>query len=65
MDVITLCFSGKLPTAGNLAFISEGNDTERNEKGFPSQIQGTGQTTVCRQSLIVPKVLFYDGLLIF
>ena len=46
MDVITLCFSEKLPAAGNLAFILEGNDLIWNKQGFPPQIQRAGLTTV-------------------
>ena len=38
--------SVKLPAAGNLAFISEGNDIEWNEQGFPPQIQRAALTTV-------------------
>ena len=46
VDVLTLCFSEKLPAAGNLAFNSEGNDIEWNEQGFPPQIQRAALTTV-------------------
>ena len=46
MDVFTLCFSEKLPTAGNLAFILEGNDLIWNAQCFPPQIQRAGLTTV-------------------
>ena len=46
MDVFTLCFSEKLPAAGNLAFILEGNDLIWNGQCFPPQIQRAGLTTV-------------------
>ena len=45
MDVITLCFSEKLPAAGNLVLYSEGNDNIWNEQGFPPQIQRADLTT--------------------
>ena len=44
--VLTLCFSEKLPAAGNLAFILEGNDLIWNAQCFPPQIQRAGLTTV-------------------
>ena len=44
LDVISLCCSEKLPAAGNLTFILEGNDLIWNEQGFPPQIQRAGLT---------------------
>ena len=46
MDVFTLCFSEKLPVAGNSAFILEGNDLIWNAECFPPQIQRAGLKTV-------------------
>ena len=46
MDVLTLCFSEKLPAPGNLALYSDGNDIKLNGQGFPPQIQRACLTTV-------------------
>jgi hypothetical protein len=46
LDVSTLCFSEKLPAAGNLALYSEGNDIKWNGQGFLPQIHRAGLTTV-------------------
>ena len=47
LDIFTLCFSERLPVAGNLALYSKGNDIKWDGKGFPSQIQRACLITVC------------------
>ena len=40
LDVFTLCFSEKLPVAGNLALYSEGNDIKWNGQGLTTVYGG-------------------------